>query len=45
MKRQSYTFKIDEKLLVKLKKEAHLTNRSFNNYVENLLITHPDRKT
>ena len=40
----SYTFKLDKKLLEQLKKESKKQlNRSFNNDVETLLITHPQR--
>jgi hypothetical protein len=38
-----YSFKLDEDLLSKMKLEAKSENRSFNNYVESLLITHPSR--
>ena len=38
-----YTFKIDSGLLDELKKEAEKENRAFNNYVETLLLNHPDR--
>jgi hypothetical protein len=38
-----YSFKLDEKLLSDLQTEAPQANRSFNNYVENLLLTHPAR--
>lgn len=38
-----YSFKLDEKLLSELQAEAITQNRSFNNYVETLLFTHPSR--
>lgn len=38
-----YTFKIDSGLLEELKKEAEKENRAFNNYVETLLLSHPNR--
>lgn len=43
--KKAYTLRIDSELLKKLKKEAKVINRSFNNYVETLLKTHQDRKT
>lgn len=42
--KQGQTFKFDPELLKSLKKESKKVNRPFNNYVENLLITHPERK-
>lgn len=41
--KQLQTFKLEPKLLTALKKEAKKLNRSFNNYVETLLLTHQDR--
>ena len=38
-----YSFKLDEKLLSELQDESVTQNRSFNNYVETLLFTHPSR--
>lgn len=38
-----YSFKLDENLLSNMKLEAIANNRSFNNYVESLLLTHPSR--
>lgn len=38
-----YTFKLDSGLLEELKKEAKKGNRTFNNYVETLLLTHHER--
>lgn len=32
--KQSYTFKLDKKLLKSLKQKAKTQNRSFNNFVE-----------
>lgn len=44
MTKQPYTFKLDKKLLDQLKKESKKQlNRSFNNYVESLLMSHQDR--
>lgn len=37
-KKDSYSFKLNKKLLEHLKKEAELLNRPFNNYVETILI-------
>jgi hypothetical protein len=42
--KQLQTFKFDPKLIKKLKKEAKLVRRPFNNYVETLLELHPHRK-
>lgn len=42
--KQSQTYKLDKELLNNLKKEAKTVKRSFNNYVEVLLSTHPHRK-
>ena len=42
--KKPYTVRLDGDLLKKLKKEAKVINRSFNNYIENLLKTHQDRK-
>lgn len=36
--KEAYTFKLDQKLLKTLKSEAKKKNRSFNNYVETILI-------
>lgn len=41
--KKTYTFKLDPELLAELQKEAKKENRPFNNYVETLLINHPDR--
>lgn len=41
--KKSYTIKLNPDLLEELKKEAKKENRPFNNYVETLLFTHPDR--
>lgn len=41
--KQSQTFKFDSELIEDLKYEADITNRPFNNYVENLLKTHNGR--
>ena len=41
--KKPYSFKLEEDLLSDLQKEAIHDNRNFNNYVENLLITHPAR--
>lgn len=38
-----YSFKLDQSLLSELQKESVTQNRSFNNYVETLLFTHPSR--
>jgi hypothetical protein len=38
-----YSFKLDENLLSNLKLEAQSENRSFNNYVESLLLTRHSR--
>lgn len=38
-----YSFKLDENLLSELQTESVTQNRSFNNYVETLLFTHPSR--
>ena len=42
--KKPYSFKLEEDLLSDLQKEAIHDNRNFNNYVENLLITHPARR-
>lgn len=42
--KEAYTYKLDKELLKDLKKEAKTVKRSFNNYVEVLLSTHPHRK-
>jgi predicted HicB family RNase H-like nuclease len=41
--KQIYSFKFDPELLKELQREAKKENRSFNNYVETLLLSHPDR--
>jgi len=41
--KKPYSFKLEEDLLSDLQTEAVQVNRSFNNYVENLLLTHPAR--
>lgn len=41
--KSTYTFKFDPELLNELQKEAKKENRSFNNYVETLLLNHPER--
>jgi len=41
--KKPYSFKLEEDLLSDLQKEAIQDNRNFNNYVENLLLTHPAR--
>lgn len=41
--KKTYTFKLDPELLAELQKEAKKENRPFNNYVETLLMNHPDR--
>ena len=37
LNKSSYTFKLETKLLDKLKNKAKEENRSFNNYVETIL--------
>jgi len=39
-----YTLKLLPELIEELRQEAKNENRSMNNYVEHLLITHPERK-
>lgn len=41
--KSTYTFKLNPELLQELQKEAKKENRSFNNYVETLLMNHPER--
>jgi hypothetical protein len=41
--KKPYSFKLDESLLSDLQTEAQSVNRSFNNYVETLLLEHPLR--
>lgn len=41
--KKPYSFKLEEDLLSDLQTKAKQDNRNFNNYVENLLLTHPAR--
>ena len=41
--KKTYTIKLNPELLEELKAEAKKENRPFNNYIETLLFTHPDR--
>jgi hypothetical protein len=38
--KKSYTFKLEPELIEKLRKMAEKDNRSFNNYVETILLDH-----
>ena len=42
--KETYTFKFDADLIEKLKKLAAKENRSFNNYVETVLLDHVKKK-
>lgn len=41
--KKPYSFKLEQELISALQEEAKQDNRNFNNYVENLLLTHPMR--